>query len=265
MKTILSLSVFLLSFCIAVAQSGSKPFIIGETVQISSVQLSEMRTLNIYLPDGYKESGAKYPVIYLLDGSANEDFVHIAGIVQFLTMIQKMPGTIVVGIANVDRQRDFTYPTTIAEDLKSWPTTGKSAKFIDFMEKELQPYIEKNYRVSDKTIIGQSLGGLLATEILLKKPSLFNNYIIVSPSMWWDNGSILNDAPQLMKDNNYGGIKVYLSVGSEGKQSDIDTNKLSALFTNAGSTTFYNPMPEETHLTILHNSAYKGLELLNKQ
>ena len=61
------------------------------------------------------------------------------------------------------------------------------------IEKELQPYIETKYKTNnDKTIIGQSLGGLFATEVLLKKPTLFNKYIIISPSLWWDNGSLLN-------------------------------------------------------------------------
>jgi predicted alpha/beta superfamily hydrolase len=75
----------------------------------------------------------------------------------------------------VDRRRDYAFPTTIEEDKKNYPTTGHSDKFIDFIEKELQPYIEKKYKTNDsKTIIGQSLGGLLATEILFKKPTLFN-------------------------------------------------------------------------------------------
>jgi hypothetical protein len=72
--------------------------------------LEEDRILNIYLPEGYGEDSTRYPVIYLLDGSYNEDFLHICGLVQFLTMIEVMPKTIVVGIANVDRKRDFTFP-----------------------------------------------------------------------------------------------------------------------------------------------------------
>src|SRR4051812_26290183 len=84
-----------------------KPFVLGTVDEIRSKQLSETRTLNIYLPEKYKQADTThYPVIYLLDGSANEDFIHIVGIVQFLTMIEAMPNTIVAGIANVDRRRD---------------------------------------------------------------------------------------------------------------------------------------------------------------
>ena len=87
-----------------------------------------------------------------------------------------MKKSIVVGIANVDRRRDFTFPTTIEADKKSYPTTGHSDKFIAFIKYELQPNIEKKYKVNtDKTIIGQSLGGLLATEILLYTSSKSGN------------------------------------------------------------------------------------------
>lgn len=169
-----------------------KPFVLGLIDEIQSVELAEKRILNIYLPEGYnKNDTIKYPVVYLLDGSADEDFIHVVGLYQFYTFpwINRVPKSIVVGIASVDRRRDFTYPTTIEADKKRYPTTGHSENFINFIQKELQPYIEKKYKtISSRTIIGQSLGGLLATEILLKKPELFNQYIIISPSIWWDNG-----------------------------------------------------------------------------
>ena len=240
-------------------------FALGIVDKIQSAILGETRTLNIYLPEGYSpDSATAYPVIYLLDGSANEDFIHIVGLVQFLVMIEKMPPSIVVGIANIDRRRDFTFLTAIEQDKKDYPTTGGSAKFITFVEKELQPYIEKKYRTGSKTIIGQSLGGLLATEILLKKPGLFNNYIIVSPSLWWNNESLLNEAPDLVKKQALKNMQVYISVGSEGKQMEDDAKKLSEILQTPGNVKVnLVPLPEENHLTILHNSVYKGLEILN--
>ena len=60
------------------------PFTLGVTETILSATLGEDRTLNISLPPGYHpDSAARYPVIYLLDGGADEDFIHIAGLVQF--------------------------------------------------------------------------------------------------------------------------------------------------------------------------------------
>ncbi|KQR72486.1 alpha/beta hydrolase [Pedobacter sp. Leaf176] len=238
-----------------------KPLVIGEVQTINSSILKENRTLNIYLPEGYSPDSTKtYPVIYLLDGSANEDFLHVAGLVQFLTMIDAMPKSIVVGIANVDRRRDFTFPTTVPKDLKDFPTTGKSENFVLFMEKELQPYISKLYKTNaSKTIIGQSLGGLLATEALLKKPALFTNYMIISPSLWWNNESLLNEAPKYLQKSVPNGTQVYISVGTEGKQMESDTKKLAALLQQQKNIKVnFLPIPEENHSTILHNALYKG-------
>lgn len=249
-------------------QTSTKPFALGITDEIQSAQLAEKRVLNIYLPEGYdQDTKTTYPVIYLLDGSADEDFIHIAGLVQYCTMIQVMPKSIVVGIANVDRKRDFTFPTTVKQDLKDFPTTGKSEKFIAFMEKDLQPYIQQKYRTNtSKTIIGQSLGGLLATEILLKKPELFNNYVIISPSLWWDNESLLAKAPELLKSAAAKNIKVYVSVGTEGKVMEQDAANLAAVLKKSADQSLkitFNPMPAENHLTILHHSTYKAFEVLN--
>ena len=165
-----------------IKQGNRKPFVLGEIREIPSAILLEKRTLNIYLPEGYQPNDTvKYPVIYLLDGSADEDFIHIVGLVQFMNFswVNVLPKSILIGIANVDRKRDFSFPTTVEQDKKDFPTTGGSEKFISFIEQELQPFIEKNYATNKfKTIIGQSFGGLLATEILFKKPTLFNNYSI---------------------------------------------------------------------------------------
>lgn len=177
--------VFLIFLCLLAIQIRAQenkekinkvPITIGESITFYSKVLDEDRTLNIYLPQGYSSDSTKtYPVIYLLDGSIDEDFVHISGIVQFgsFSWINMIPETIVVGISNVDRKRDFTYPTTIEQDKKDFPTTGESEKFINFIEVELQPMVKALYKVNGiKTIIGQSLGGLLATEILFKKTKL---------------------------------------------------------------------------------------------
>ncbi|CAM3477751.1 alpha/beta hydrolase [Flavobacterium chungbukense] len=244
----------------------SKPFVLGVIDEIQSKELNEKRILNIYLPEGYNPAEAtKYPVIYLLDGSADEDFIHITGLVQFNSFewINQVPKSIVVGIATVDRRRDFTFPTTVENDKTRFPTTGHSEQFIAFIEKELQPFIDKKYKTNDsKMIIGQSLGGLLETEILLKKPSLFNKYIIVSPSLWWDNGSLLNLDSQILKDNFNQKIEIYIAVGKEGltptaipRVMEVDANLLAEKIKFSKSKSikvYFDYFPEENHGTILH-------------
>lgn len=242
--------------------SQEQPFVLGKIEKINSKLLSETRTLNIYLPESYSPDSAKtYPVIYLLDGSANEDFIHVTGLVQFLTMIEAMPKSIVVGIANVDRKRDFTFPTSIEADLKDFPTTGKSASFISFIEKELQPFVQQKYKTSEsKTLIGQSLGGLLATEILLKKPEIFTNYLIISPSLWWNDESLLNDMPKYVPNLAKAKANIFIATGNEGKVMEGDAKNLATALKLYPKLKVSDVLlPNENHLTILHNALYKGL------
>jgi uncharacterized protein len=265
-KSILAILVFLLFANTLFAQTNTtKPFSIGKIATIKSAILAENRTLNIYLPEGYNDN-QKYPVIYLLDGSANEDFLHIVGLVQFFNMTFKMPKTIIVGIANVNRKRDFTFPAKIEEFKKMHPITGGSAKFIDFIEKELLPYIKANYKINDTSyLLGQSLGGLVATEILLKKPDLFTNYIIVSPSLWWDDEALLKEAPPLLARQKDTKKWVYISVGTEGKEMEEGAAGLVKALKSSGKKNMkvdFVPLPKETHATILHNSIYEAFKIL---
>lgn len=257
----------------------SKPFILGVIDEIQSKELNEKRTLNIYLPEGYNPAEAtKYPVIYLLDGSADEDFIHISGLVQFNSFewINQVPKSIVVGIATVDRKRDFTFPTTIENDKTRFPTTGHSDQFIAFIEKELQPFIEKKYKTTEsKMIIGQSLGGLLGTEILLKKPSLFNKYVIVSPSLWWNNGSLLDLDAEVLKENYKPQTEIYIAVGKEGltpteipRVMEVDANVLADKLKESKSKNvkiYFDYFPEENHGSILHTAVSNSFKFFYPQ
>ncbi len=245
-----------------------KPFSIGEIIELKSEILAENRILNIYLPHGYSPDSAKtYPVIYLLDGSADEDFIHIAGLVQFASFswINILPETIVVGISNVDRKRDFTYRTEIEDLKKEFPTTGSSAKFMDFIEKELQPHIAKIYKTNgDKMLIGQSLGGLLATEILFKRPNMFNHYAIISPSLWWDEESLLKTKPL-----SYSTPKsIYVAVGKEGEIMERVAKELfDKLEADKPEKTklFYQFFEQQNHGDVLHLAIYDCFEKVFKK
>ena len=258
--------------------SVNKPFILGEIRELHSSILNENRVLNVYLPEGYNEKDSlKYPVIYLLDGSADEDFIHIVGLVQYNSFewINQLPKSVVVGIATVDRRRDFTFPTSIEADKKRYPTTGYSDKFISFLNKELQPFIQEKYKVSTfKTLIGQSLGGLLATEILFKSPDLFNTYIIVSPSLWWNNGSLLNYSNEKIKNAIVKQTNVFIAVGKEGltpteipRVMEVDVNllvdKLNAI-NSVNINVLFDYLPAEDHATIMHQAVGNAFRQLNK-
>jgi uncharacterized protein len=250
---------------IAQTKEEEKVFPLGIIHQLHSVELNEKRTLNIYLPEGYHKDSS-YPVIYLLDGSADEDFIHVTGLVQFYNFpwVNVLAKSIVVGIANVDRRRDFTFPTTIEKDKKDFPTTGGSEKFIRFIEKELQPFINQSFKTNrSNMLIGQSLGGLLATEVLLKKPDLFSQYVIVSPSLWWDNESLLKTNLTSFKNK----MTIYIAVGKEGKIMEDDAKALSDLLKTklTNGTIQFEYISNKEHGNIFHQAVANAFEFFGEK
>ena len=122
--------------------------ILGSEFAINSSILNEDRTCLISLPDSYYDSSEvekKYPIIILLDGYTH--FKTATGIVHFMSSNRSrnhfMPETIIIAIENVDRERDFTV-TKIKT--KRPNTMGGGRTFLNFIEKELIPYIDKSYR-----------------------------------------------------------------------------------------------------------------------
>ena len=257
------------------APETSKPFVLGSIEELESKILGENRILNIYLPEGYiPNDTTRYPVVYLLDGSADEDFIHTVGLFQFNTFswIDRVPKSIIIGIATVDRRRDFTFPSTIESEKKNFPTTGHSDKFISFLEEELKPFINNKYKTnSSAMLIGQSLGGLLASEILLKRPEMFNKYLIISPSIWWDNGSLLNQSNQVIEKLSQK-TDVYIGVGKEGltpgefpRVMEVDANLLVEKLNNSKNkniAVYFDYLPDEDHATISHQAIFNGLRML---
>lgn len=240
----------------------------GEVRSLRSEALGEDRVLNILLPDGYSpDSSARFPVIYLLDGGLEEDYFHIAGLVQFGSMpwVDWLPPSIVVGITNVDRKRDFTHPTSIAKDKADFPTTGGSAAFINFLGDELVRYIDSAYRTNgDRLLIGQSLGGLLGAEVLFTRPELFTRYLLVSPSLWWDNGSVLKRPPAFLEAS--APKQVFVAVGKEGKVMVNGAKRLAASANQSkGALVRYHFMPKENHASILHQAVIDGLKWMREQ
>ncbi len=242
-----------------------RPFVFGEVRTLRSAILQQDRVLNVALPDGYSPDSARaYPVIYVLDGSANEDFAHIAGMARFMATYGLMPPAIIVGIANVDRKHDFTHPTRNDSD-KVWvPNSGGSAEFIRYIGDEMQPFIDRTYKTNgSRTLIGQSLGGLLGTEILFNRPELFDNYILVSPSLWWDEGSLSTQAGNWCKEHAETRKSVYIAVASDDDlmQEDIDRVR-TALKAHAQEPLrwAYVEFPEETHASILHLAVYRAFQ-----
>lgn len=252
---------------------------IGLTTQIHSTFLNEMRQINIYLPDDYDANDTlHYPVIYIPDGGIKEDFLHIVGLVQYASQpwVHLLPKSIVVGIENTNRQLDFTFAVTNLDFLQKTgykkediPNYGGSSNYISFLQNELQPYIKKNFRTNNaNTIIGESLAGLLVTEIYTRHRNLFNNYIIISPSLWWGNEQLLKE----IKNDKSGGRKVNVYIGAPDKNEvPMMYNDALQLYkqiqSNESSNTkiYFDYLPAETHATVIHQAVYDAFKWLNNK
>ncbi len=195
--------------------------VIGEIDSLDSDILDETRGLWVYLPSGAENPenfDTKYPVMYLLDGSSH--FHSVTGLIRQLSTVNGntvSPEMIVVGIPNTDRFRDLT-PTHVDG------TSGGGEKFLDFVEMELIPYIETRYPANNyRTFVGHSLGGLMVISALINRPHLFENYVAIDPSLWWDDQVILNEAERALAEIDLSGKSLYLAVANtmiEGRNID---------------------------------------------
>lgn len=212
--------VFVVVFCNSKAQTNKK-IIIGNIDSIQSTILKEKRRILVHVPgDGDIHTKQRYPVIYLLDG--DDHFSSVVGILQFLSRNMVCPEMIVVGISNTDRMRDLT-PTHL-DNVAGFKTSGGVENFISFIEKELIPYIDSQYPTEPyKMMIGHSLGGLTAIQILLHHTNLFNSYICIDPSMSWDNQTLLKESRKVLANKQFQGVSVFLGIANTmGNDMNID-------------------------------------------
>ncbi|MDO7852662.1 alpha/beta hydrolase-fold protein [Hymenobacter sp. CA1UV-4] len=240
--------------------SGPVPLVMGQTFTIASKSLAETRRINVYLPAGYAESATlRLPVLYMPDGGMQEDFLHVAGLVQVLVGNGTMRPFILVGIENTQRRRDLTGPTTNEKDKQIAPKVGGSAAYRQFIREELMPAVKQRYRTTAETaIVGESLAGLFVVETLLLEPSLFNTYLAFDPSLWWNNGQLAAQAAtQLQKTRP--AATVYLATSIHG--DTVVTPHLVELARQQAARLgnwHYEAMPQETHATIYHPAALRA-------
>jgi hypothetical protein len=129
------------------------------------------------------------------------------------------PEMIVVGIPNTDRTRDLT-PTHIISDppfadSTFSKTSGGGEKFIAFIEKELIPHIDSIYPAQPyRMLIGHSLGGLTVMNAFVHHTKLFNAYVSIDPSMWWDNKKLLIETKNALATRDFKGTSLFLGIAN---------------------------------------------------
>ena len=198
-----------------------RPIVIGNSYEIRSKVLGDVRRVNVRLPDHYGEAGRTFPVLFLLDGGVQEDFVHIAGLAQINAAYGQGQELIVVGIEGVDRRHDLTSPSSMDADRKLAPTSGGAAAYRRFLIDELKPWVAARYRANGHSaIIGESLAGLFVLETLLTAPTSFDDYIAVSPSLWWNGGRLSTGAAAQLRKLKFSGQRVWIGFDEPAPPAD---------------------------------------------
>lgn len=265
MKRILML---VAAVCLAVGAVGAgEPIIIGETITIDSKIMGEERTVLVSTPPGYEQTTERYPVLYMTDGGAH--LTHTRGTVDFLARNGLMPQVLIVGVNNTDRTRDLT-PTHIASrtiDGRTFesPTSGGAAKFLDFFEQELFPYVEANYRtVPLRLFSGHSFGGLFALDAMFTRPMMFRSVLAVSPSLSWDDDLPVRQAESFFNGRKDFNATLFVAMANEeeGDPTPTPLDRLEAVLTGSKAEGFdwaVLRMPDETHGSVVLRAHYWGL------
>lgn len=268
----------------------------AKTFKAYSLPNSEVNTLKsdindvdyklyISLPKDYKNTLKSYPVIYTLD--ADYSFAIVKNILEHMSDRGDLPKAIVVGIAynekvttsenyKLNRTRDYTpWKSTPNEHYSTdtYKVAGHANQFIKVIENEIMPYVANNYRSNlyDQTIIGHSFGGLFATYTLLTHSDLFQRYIILSPSLWYDDGKIFDIEAD--KGNSSKGIQasVFMGIGSEENKGFKMVDQLQMLYRHLNTKDYKDlslsekVFDDETHNSVFPVAVSRGLREVFQQ
>ncbi len=178
--------------------------------------------LYVSLPKDYFLNDERYPVVYMLD--ADYSFAICRNIVEHLSDRDHLTKAILVGIAydgpdayRLNRTRDYTpvHVATGGYGPEYQKVSGGGPLFLRFIASELIPFMETEYRCSDKRVlVGHSYGGLFTSWVSLVTFDLFDGFIAVSPSLWYDDGLVFRLENELAPTREDWPIRMYAIVGS---------------------------------------------------
>jgi hypothetical protein len=249
--------------------------------------------LNIYikLPTSYYTTGEHiYPVWYFTD--ANRSFPLVANISSVLEIPKTdFPEIVIVGIGykikdmadwGAWRTRDLT-PTNVPKVDKNWEEllakmsgrtfevrSGSASKFLEFIIKELIPFMESNYRVStsDRGLGGYSYGGLFTLFALFKYPEKFIRYFAGSPSLEYDNRILFQYENEFASTHTNLNAKIFMCVG--GNEDSTTKENMKRMADRLKSRNYQglqlesNVFPDEDHRSCIPSAIMRAFKLLYK-
>ena len=275
-KLLLSIVLF---FCIG----AHSQVYFGTVDSVYSNTYKANRDFFVYLPkdvrDG-KDSTAKYPVLYVLDGGSH--YLSVAGMVKELSEFSgnmMIPKMIVVCIPPYKRTNELTpYPIAKNKLMPYTKETGGADLFTRFLETDVFNYVASKYPVSNyRTLVGHSFGGIFALNILAKHKNLFDNYIVIDPSTWYDDRKFSKQVLDSLSTNNYVGKSLFVAIANTTEIEDTsDVKKQNSLYSehersilafctgvrtikNNGLRFYSKYYPDDDHSSIPTIATYDGL------
>jgi predicted alpha/beta superfamily hydrolase len=205
----IAIAIMLLSFLGSCKKEVFSPELTRE-FSIQSTANGATYNIKVGLPVNYDPSVEKYATIYVLDGE--EDFDFVSNQCKEITDKNAVENALVVGIGyGKDRSIDYT-PTKISS------VTGGAPEFLNFIETQLIPEMEEQFGAdtarSSRVILGHSYGGLFGANVFCVANELFGNYILLSPSLWFDDLVSLQLEEDYREHNKDRSQLVFLGIGA---------------------------------------------------
>jgi predicted alpha/beta superfamily hydrolase len=220
-----------------------EPIVVGSIHRIKSTVYGDEQVLTVRLPRGYGDSpGRAYPVLFSVDGGADQDFELLAGIAAEAEFSTSFEPFILIGVKTKQRSKQLTPDlkrlrlAQLKASFGDQMVPGGAAKFREYLAQEVMPWVKKRYRTERTIVTAASLGGLFVLDTFLERPEMFDDYIALTPSVWWDDGRIVDEAANKLRSHAPSGRRLYLTMGDEGVGNRTGTwlsTLVKALETNA--------------------------------
>lgn len=235
----------------------SQPVVIGQQFTLHSRACGNDRTIMVSLPPGYEENkNRRYPVLVAVDGQWLFDLSCVA--TKALSENGFMHPMIVVGVHTLARRDFYLLP----ERDPASKTGGGADSLLAFIRDEVIPFVDGRYRTLPMRVLaGTSYGGVFVMHAFLSDPGLFDAYLTLSPSMWWNNGLMLKRTEAFLKARAELRKTLYVTVANEGQGMGV--NALSEILKRTapkGLAWRFDEYLNEVHGTITYKSIYDGLK-----
>jgi predicted alpha/beta superfamily hydrolase len=234
--------------------------------EVASQVLGEKREVFLHVPVACRLGGPeRCPVLYVLDAQAQ--YLHTVGTVTFLGREGRVPPLVVVGIATgANRNRDLTPSAggmVFGGQRDPLRNSGGGGRFLDFVEKELVPWVEARVRAQPFRILaGHSFGGLTVLHALATRPHAFQAWIAAAPSLAWEDGEPIRELRGLFQAQPALQASLFAALGNEGPEMDRRWTELRSALKSSKSRAFrwrLLELPEEDHGSVVLLTHYHGL------